>query len=411
MKIIDVAEFYSVNGGGVRTYIGHKLAAGAQLGCQTVIIAPGPEDRREEANGGVIYWVKSPRIPLDHRYHLFTRSAPIHQILDEERPQVVEGSSPWLGGWAAAKWRGKAARALFIHQDPTSSYPRTLLGPKLGFDRVDRLLGWFWSYLRALSDRFDTTVVASQWLARRLEHYGLRSPSVIPLGISKLDFHGVEPCAETRAAMAKACGLEDPSTPILIAISRHHPEKFVGTMLSGFEAASRHRPIGLFLLGDGPLRARVERRAAGIPGVHVAGQVDDRALLARYMASADAMIHGGGFETYGLVVAEALCSGLPLIVPESGGAGELADTAYSETYRVGDADGCSQAILRLLDRDPALLRAAARAAGEQVPTFDDHFRSLFDLYERTAQGSKKVRQKPLGSEWVSGTTGTYPVPG
>ena len=41
MKVADVSEFYSEQGGGVRTYVLQKLAASARLGHETVIIAPG----------------------------------------------------------------------------------------------------------------------------------------------------------------------------------------------------------------------------------------------------------------------------------------------------------------------------------------------------------------------------------
>ena len=50
------------------------------------------------------------------------------------------------------------------------------------------------------------------------------------------------------------------------------------------------------------------------------GEIRDRALLARYYASADVLVHGSAAETYGLVVAEAICSGLPVVVPDRGGA-------------------------------------------------------------------------------------------
>ena len=42
MKVVDVAEFYADKGGGVRTYIHQKLEAGARLGHEVVVIAPGP---------------------------------------------------------------------------------------------------------------------------------------------------------------------------------------------------------------------------------------------------------------------------------------------------------------------------------------------------------------------------------
>jgi alpha-1,6-mannosyltransferase len=95
------------------------------------------------------------------------------------------------------------------------------------------------------------------------------------------------------------------------------------------------------------------------------------------------MLHGSSAETYGLVVAEAICSGLPIIVPNQGGAADLADPSYAETYAPGDVAECSAAIERLLSRDRnALLAGCASAAQHDIGTMDDHFDQLFELYER-----------------------------
>ena len=101
------------------------------------------------------------------------------------------------------------------------------------------------------------------------------------------------------------------------------------------------------------------------------------------MASADALIHGSAAETFGLVLAETLCSGTPLIVPDSGASATFAGPGYAETYRAGDATDGAAAILRLLDGDRAAQsRAAAAAANAQVFTVEQHFEKLFNIYER-----------------------------
>ena len=95
------------------------------------------------------------------------------------------------------------------------------------------------------------------------------------------------------------------------------------------------------------------------------------------------MIHGSSAETYGLVIAEALCSGLPIIVPNQGGAADLADPSYAETYAPGNVAECSAMIEALLARDrDALVAACAEAAQHKIGTMDDHFGQLFGLYER-----------------------------
>lgn len=385
MKIVDVAEFYAELGGGVRTYINQKLEAGARLGHEVVVVAPGPEDGEEERLGGRICWVKGPPMPLDPRYYVLWREEAVHRILDREAPDVVEGSSPWSGGWFVARWPGRAVKTFIFHQDPVAVYPQTFLGHHLGIDRVDKMFSWYWAYLRSLSARFDATVVSGEWLAEKLRRFGLTRAEAVPFGIDKAQFSPSLRDAGIRKQMLERCGVGEDAS-LLVNISRFHPEKRLGTVLEAFRRASATRPMGLLIYGDGPLRRWVERNAAQVPGVHLAGFVTDRDEVARSLASADAMLHGSSAETYGLVVAEAICSGLPVIVPNQGGAADLADSAYAETYSPGSVAECSAAIEALVarDRDP-LVAACARAAQHKIGTMDDHFEKLFELYERLVE--------------------------
>lgn len=386
MKIVDVAEFYADRGGGVRTYINQKLAHGAAAGHEVVVVAPGPRDGEEERHGGRVVWIAGPPMPLDPRYYVLWNEKAVRAALDRERPDVVEGSSPWSGGWFAARWPGEAAKSFIFHADPVAVYPQTFFGGLIGPERVDRLFGWYWGYLRRLSAHFDTTVVAGQWLADKLARFGVSNPVAVPFGIDKEHFGPHLRDEAVRAELLARCGAPADAA-LLVNVSRFHPEKRLGTLLEAFARVRTRRPAGLVIFGDGPLRPWVARRAASIPGVHLAGFTSSRAELATALASCDVMIHGSAAETYGLVVAEGLCSGLPLVVPRVGGAHDLAAADYAESYRPGDAPGCAVAIERLLHRDREALRAAvARAAAERVGTMADHFAQLFGHYQALVDG-------------------------
>src|SRR5690606_17344308 len=187
--------------------------------------------------------------------------------------------------------------------------------------------------------------------------------------------------AGKRAELLLRCGL-DHSGKLLVGVSRHHPEKRIGTLLDAvalLRAQGGALPkIGLVLFGDGPLRRWVEARAARIGGIYVAGFTSDPDEIPLALACADAFVHGSAAETYGLVVAEAICAGLPLVVPDTGGAADLADPRYAETYRAGDAVSCAGAIRRMLSRDQAgVAEALSDARIHRVAEVRDHFRGLF----------------------------------
>ncbi len=387
MKIIDVAEFYSERGGGVRTYIEQKLSAAARAGHEAIVVAPGPENSEIERCGGRVIWVHSYPIPFDPRYYLLIAETAVHRILDRESPDVVEGSSPWTGGWFVARWPGRALKSFVFHQDPIAVYPETLLDRYISQKRIDVMFEWYWAYLRRISARFHLTVTAGHWLAERLRQHGIRAPHAVPFGIDKQVFSPALASQSRRDELIARCGMA-PDTPLLVAVGRHHPEKRLGTLIEAVRIASQTRALAFVLFGDGPLRAVIERRAARVKGVYVAGHVSDRQELASKLASADAMLHGSSAETFGLSVAEAVCSGLGLIVADRGGAADLAHPEFSETYTAGDARACARAILRFLSRDQRAIRdAAQRAAASHVLDMDAHFQRLFALYCEKLQAS------------------------
>ena len=91
------------------------------------MIAPGTHDYEEEKYGGRIRWVKGPRMPFDARYGVLWNMKKVHRIIDEEAPDILEGSSAWAGGQFAARWKGNAVRTLIFHQDQIAVIPTPIL--------------------------------------------------------------------------------------------------------------------------------------------------------------------------------------------------------------------------------------------------------------------------------------------
>ena len=403
MKIVDIAESYSESGGGVRTYIHHKLRMARRLGHQAVIVAPGTEDREQSVDGGRIVWVKGPRSPFDRRYGVFTRRRAIHDVLDREAPDIIEGSSALAGGWFASSWKGTAKRVFVFHTDLVAVWPQTFLGGRLGFDRVDRWSWPLWAAVRNLATRFDATVVSGDWLARRLNAHGIHNTQVVPFGVDKARFSPERRSEALRRRLLAQCGAP-PGADLLVAIGRLDPEKRVGLIVEAFNRAAQASPLGLLIVGRGALDARVERTAHGNPGVHAFGYVSDRETLADIMASADGLVHGSAAETFGLVVAEAVCAGLPVVVPDRGGAGALAQPGCSEVYQAANARSCAQAIERLIARDRTQLRASTTAATREIRDLQDHFQQLFALYDSLAPSRSGRRSQSPAVAHPSGRT-------
>ena len=384
MRIVDVNEFYSPTGGGVRTYIDRKMGLMADLGHELIVIAAGREDRIEERpGGGRIIYVKASRLPFDQNYGLFWDAAPIVKLLDELRPDLVETSSPWRPAWIVGQWQPKAghdvARVFFMHNDNVAAYVLRWFEGLAPQQRIERAFAWYSRYMSRFLDNFDSVVTNGPALEKRLRARGVRIDVAMPLGIERGHFSPDFRDEKLRAALLAQCDLP-PEGHLLLGLGRHHPEKRWDLVADAVTQAGTRIPVGMILLCTGVDSRRIERRIAGSPHIRMFSPVYDRERLARIMASCDALIHGSEAEPFGLVASEAMAAGLPLIAPDSGGCAEIVDPLSSEVYAARDTNACAAAIQRLFARDQTMLRRAARVAADRVRSDREHTEDLMTYY-------------------------------
>jgi alpha-1,6-mannosyltransferase len=386
MRIVDVNEFYSPTGGGVRTYLDRKMGIMADLGHELIVIAPALEDGVEERpGGGRIHWMKAVPLILDRNYGFFVHDEPIWRLLDQLRPDIVETSTPWRPAWTVGRWRGDALKVFFAHGDNIGAYPQRWLDAVATPRQVERAFDWYTDYMRRFLSHYDAFVTNGPALAKRFRRRGLHVDRAIPLGIERSWFSPDLRDERLRAALLEQCGLPA-DAHLLLGLGRHHKEKRWPLVIDAVEAAATDIPLGLILLGDGPERRKLEERIADSPHIRIFRPVYDRVRLSRIMASCDALIHGSDAEPFGLVASEALASGLPLIGPDEGGFAELADPLFAETYRARDALSAADAVRRLFARDQPILRAAARTAAAKVRSDEDHTVELMRYYGELLAG-------------------------
>ncbi|KQX26162.1 hypothetical protein ASD17_01500 [Sphingomonas sp. Root1294] len=129
----------------------------------------------------------------------------------------------------------------------------------------------------------------------------------------------------------------------------------------------------LVLLGDGELRDTLlaERDRLGIGGhVHMPGflQIDE---LPKYYGSAGAFLHASTIEQWGLVVNEAMASGLPVAVSDKCGCAEVLidDGVTGFSFDPLDVPAMAGAMrsLALLERDGPMVAAARRRIADFGP--------------------------------------------
>ncbi len=171
----------------------------------------------------------------------------------------------------------------------------------------------------------------------------------------------------------------------LLYVGTRKPDKGIDTLLSALALARAHDPgLTLRLVGRSPTPAIEAGWLSRAEELGVADAVTfdppvDRAGVADAMARADLFVHPSRYETFGVVVAEALASGLPVVATRSGGAEEILGpdpSSVGALVPVDDPEAMASAILATLARraafDPGHLRAraverfGAGAVGSQV---------------------------------------------
>ncbi|MBU6266929.1 MAG: glycosyltransferase [Sphingomonadales bacterium] len=373
MKIVDVCAFLSPHGGGVKTYIEQKLRIGPELGHEIVVLAPGDSHSvTEHGPGARIVTIPSPRFPLDRKYWYFDDETALHAALDAEQPDFVEVSSPWRSPAMVARWASDVPRALVMHADPLSAYAYRWFGPLLRRETIDRSFEPFWQHLREMGQSFDRVVCASGELRDRLAAGGVANTVLHPMGVEEGLFSPERRSAEMRSRLLELCDLP-PEAHLLIGIGRLSAEKRWPLVIDAVTAASQHLPIGLVILGQGSQRGRILRHIGGNPHVRMLAPERDRQRFATLLASADALVHGCEAETFCMAAAEARASGVPVVVPDRGGAADHAAGGAGLSYQAGNALAAAEAIRTVLTTPPA------RPAQAQQ-TMHGHFAGLFADY-------------------------------
>lgn len=213
--------------------------------------------------------------------------------------------------------------------------------------------------------RFDAYLVVGKLSAAYFEHYGASREKMffVPHCVDN-DFFGSKSdgTARPKEDARRFCGVPGDGL-VVIFVGKLTKWKRPGDFLMalGRVADSRDNVCGL-VVGDGPLRAELEAQAksAGI-SVAFTGFLNQTELRWAYSAS-DVLVLPSD-ETWGLVVNEAMASGLPAIVSDRVGCGPdlVRPGETGAVYPLGDVSALAGEIERFAT-DPGLARAMGEGA-------------------------------------------------
>lgn len=216
-----------------------------------------------------------------------------------------------------------------------------------GLGMLTRLLT---NYLRWFHNRSQLTLVPSASQSLELQRRSFERLHLLARGVDSQLFHPAKRSAELR----EQWGLKDDDLAV-VHVGRIAAEKNLDLLVRSFRALQQRYPqrrLKLILVGDGPLRAPLQK---DLPDARFCGVQRDQALAAHY-ASADLFLFPSLSETFGNVLLEALASGLAVVAYDQAAAAQHIRHGHNGALAMpGDEEAFIDSATWLLE-DPETLR-------------------------------------------------------
>ena len=315
MNIVMFTNTFRPHVGGVAHSVSWLAESLRGAGHDVLVVAPEFSGSTGD-EAGVI------RIPAVQNFRGSDFSVPIpltrslDQALADFGPDLVHSHPPFLLGDAAL--RASASFDIPIVYTYHTRYE--LYGHYVAQDApaLQRLV---LSLALGYCDLCDTVIAPSRSMANFLIEHGVKTPvSVIPTGIEIARFDG----GNGRKARAVA-GI--PRDAFVVGhVGRLAPEKNLDYLAQAMRRfLSVEKEAHFLVVGDGPMRAPMKQlfAAHGLAGrVHLPGAREGDRLAALY-AAMDVFVFSSHSETQGLVLAEAMAAGVPVVALDAFGAREV----------------------------------------------------------------------------------------
>jgi glycosyltransferase involved in cell wall biosynthesis len=289
----------------------------------------------------------------------------LERVIEEFNPDVVIAHGhAYITSWRASR-AAKRLRVPFVvvQHNPFVEYPLIL-------EAVERIVDA--SLGRRVLMSADVVVCVSRHVAAYIH-------AIAPRAVTTVVHNGVDvsrfsPCVTERSAPGAAERVLRVGT-----LRRLVPRQGVDVLITAWREAGLGAGAELVIGGGGPEQRRLEDLASGDESITFLGRVDDDDLVEFYQSCDVFVLPTTSGEGFGLVAAEALACGVPVVTTDEGGAREVVRDGIDGVHvRAKDTESVSQGIQRLLRDNDERIRMA-EAARERTLSWEERCQELLEV--------------------------------
>jgi rhamnosyl/mannosyltransferase len=339
LHILHIYKDYHPIVGGIENHIKALAERQAAAGHQVTVLVtnPGGQPAEETLNG-----VRVLRVPRLATVASTPLTLHFPAMLRRLKPDITHLQFPYPVGELSYYFSGKRPYVISYQSD-------VVRGSQMLFLRLYR--PWLWRVLRGAACLLASTpnyIASSPYLNPMAERC-----RVVPLGIDPRPFIAAAPAYPPASRLR------------LLFVGRHRYYKGVGDLIQALPGLD----VDCWIAGSGPLTAEWQQAASALnlgDRVRFLGDIADADLPGLY-ASADVFVlpSNARSEAYGLVLLEAMTSGLPCITTELGtGTSYVVQHGVTGLVVAPQQPPALAAALTTLQANPAL-RAQMGQAGRQ----------------------------------------------
>jgi phosphatidylinositol alpha 1,6-mannosyltransferase len=372
LRIAVVAESFLPQINGVTNSVLRILDFFQKNGHDAIVIAP-------ESNGGPSEYAgfEIIRVPAINVKGLIPIALPQQNAkasLVNFNPDIIHLASPaLLGNYVARFARKLEIPTLSVYQTDLAGFAN-----HYGFQLANATLNKFVGRVHSNSDR---TLAPSSSACTYLNELGVPGVELWRRGVDSERFS-----PENRDEVLRKSLLGDrPDRTLIGYIGRLAHEKRLEDLIS----LDEQDDVQLVIVGDGPIRERLERK---LPNAIFTGFQNGQDL-ARMYASLDIFIHTGQHETFCQSIQEALASGVPVIAPNSGGPIDLVEdgkTGY--LINTGNPKEIKRVVKLIQQSDAIEIRKVTRESVVNR-TWQSINQELINHYQELISNKKNLRSE------------------